>query len=158
MLHRDTLMTSWGCRWGGDRIYMCHIRMTHSRPSNYIKDKWCYWYDNDSFPQHGNISAVVMWLHRTWWIHIVPLWCLANVTADTVVNESFILMTHLASWKNQWCVQGIFEAAAGPLNIYAVVLTHKDPPGDEHDSVALICMAAFKERDLYLYIYIYILS
>lgn len=75
---------------------------------------------------------------------------MANVTADTTVNESFILMTHLALWKNLWCVQGIFEAAAGPLNIYAVVLTHKDPPSDEHDSVALICMEAFKERDLYI--------
>lgn len=84
-----------GVCWEGlkGRIYICQFGMTHSQRSNYIGDKWCHWYDDDSLPQHANTP---LWKHADLYCETLMS---RSMTADTVFNESSILITHLASQK-----------------------------------------------------------
>lgn len=80
--------------------------MTYSQLSNYIKDKWCYWYDNDSLPQYGNIPLLwcdytetrgsILWdfdvsqcdsrHHRKWKFHIDDTLSLVETTGAFKVS------------------------------------------------------------------------
>lgn len=85
----------------------------------------------------------------------VDLYCVAlmsgTVTADTILNESFILMTHLASWKPLVRSRYLWSSCMGGYlmhkdtiwlkNIY-VPLRHedKDASSDKHDNLTLISL------------------
>lgn len=88
-------------------------------------------------------------------LKLVDLYCgtlmSRNVTADTILNESFILMTHLASWKplvrSRYLWSSCIEAITtfyDFLNIYIVVRRHqedKDASTDKQDNFTLISIS-----------------
>lgn len=94
-------MTSWGMRWGeGCRIeFICASLEGHSvsyliiSMINGVIDMTVIPYPN----------MVIFCCYDVMTLKLVDLYCETVmshiVTADTILNESFILMIHLASWK-----------------------------------------------------------